>query len=124
MTIAWVFPGQGSQKKGMEQGVLSLPGAKERFEFASNLLGRDLLEICGGNSDASDPLFDLNDTRNTQLAMFVVESLLLDDLKKQGREASLLAGHSLGEIVALYAAEVFSAESALFLLKKAFRTYG
>ena len=50
--------------------------------------------------------------------MFVVESLLVDDLKRQGREAAMVAGHSLGEIVALYAAEVFDAETALLLLKK------
>jgi malonyl CoA-acyl carrier protein transacylase len=32
MAIAWVFPGQGSQKIGMAEAVLELPGARERFE--------------------------------------------------------------------------------------------
>ncbi len=117
MTIAWVFPGQGSQKLGMSDGVLAIPGAKERFEFASTLLGRDLLNICSSNDGQVTGLADLNDTRNTQPAMFVVESLLVDDLRRQGRQASLLAGHSLGEIVALYAAEVFDMETSLNLLK-------
>ena len=45
MTIAWVFPGQGSQKSGMAAPVLTLPGAEERFALASRLLGRDLLAI-------------------------------------------------------------------------------
>ena len=117
MTIAWVFPGQGSQKLGMADDLLSLPGAKERFDFASELLGRDLLEICRGINDANH-LSDLNDTRNTQPALFVVESLLVDDLIRQGRSASLLAGHSLGEIVALYAAQVFDANTALRLLQR------
>ena len=55
---------------------LELPGAKERFEAASNLLGRDLLAICNG--EAEGELSDLGDTRNTQPALFVVESLLVD----------------------------------------------
>ena len=115
MGNAWVFPGQGSQKVGMAAGVLELPGAKARFEAASNLLGRDLLAICNG--DAEGDLSDLNDTRNTQPALFVVESLLVDGLKAQGRSANLVAGHSLGELVALYAAGVFDAETGIQLMK-------
>ncbi len=118
MSIAWVFPGQGSQKLGMADGLLCLPGAKERFDFASELLGRDLLEICRGSKNASNEPQSLNDTRNTQPALFVIESLLVDDLIRQGRKASLVAGHSLGEIVALYAANVFDAKTALQLLKR------
>jgi [acyl-carrier-protein] S-malonyltransferase len=76
MGIAWVFPGQGSQSLGMAKGVIELPGAKERFAAASELLGRDLLAICSG--EARGELVDLNDTRNTQPALFVVETLLVD----------------------------------------------
>ena len=115
MGIAWVFPGQGSQKVGMASGVLELPGARERFAAASELLGRDLLAICAG--EATGDLTDLNDTRNTQPALFVIESLLVDGLKAQGRSAQLVAGHSLGELVALYAAGVFDAETGLRLMK-------
>jgi [acyl-carrier-protein] S-malonyltransferase len=99
MGIAWVFPGQGSQKVGMAAGVLELPGARERFATASELLGRDLLAVCAGEADGA--LSDLNDTRNTQPALFVIESLLVDGLKAQGRTADVVAGHSLGELVAL-----------------------
>lgn len=115
MAIAWVFPGQGSQKVGMAEGVLALPGADERFAQASELLGRDLLAICAGS--AAGDLSDLNDTRNTQPALFVVESLLADALKSQGRQADLVAGHSLGELVALYAAGVFDVATGLQLMK-------
>jgi [acyl-carrier-protein] S-malonyltransferase len=115
MGIAWVFPGQGSQKVGMAAAVLELPGANERFAAASELLGRDLLAICRG--DAEGELSDLNDTRNTQPAMFVVESLLVDALRAQGRSADLVAGHSLGELVALYAAGVFDVSTGLRLMK-------
>jgi [acyl-carrier-protein] S-malonyltransferase len=115
MAIAWVFPGQGSQKLGMAAGVLDLPGARERFAAASELLGRDLLAICAGEADGE--LSDLNDTRNTQPALFVIESLLVDGLKAQGRSADRVAGHSLGELVALYAAGVFDANTGLQLMK-------
>ena len=112
MGNAWVFPGQGSQKVGMAAGVVELPGARERFATASELLGRDLLAICAGEGEG-----DLNDTRNTQPALFVVESLLIDGLKAQGRAPQVVAGHSAGELVALYAAGVFDAATGLQLIK-------
>jgi [acyl-carrier-protein] S-malonyltransferase len=115
MGIAWMFPGQGSQKPGMAAAVLDLPGAGQRFEQASELLGRDLLAVIAGTAEGD--LADLNDTRNTQPALFVVESLLVDGLKAQGRRADLVAGHSLGELVALYAADVFDAATALRLIR-------
>ena len=116
MAIAWVFPGQGSQKVGMADPLIELPGAEERFQIASEVLGRDLLSICRGEAGDAE-LSDLNDTRNTQPALFVTESLLVDSLIAQGREAELLAGHSLGELVALYAAGVFDLETGLNLMK-------
>ena len=70
-----------------------------------------------GEGESNDGPTDLNDTRNTQPALFVVESLLVDELIRQGREASLVAGHSLGELVALYAAGVFDLETGLTLMK-------
>jgi len=119
MGIAWVFPGQGSQKLGMAEGLLDLPAARARFEAASELLGRDLLAICAGSCLPADAgTTDLNDTRNTQVALFVVESLLVDGLKAQGRTAQLVAGHSLGELVALYAADVFDFNTGLALIQR------
>ena len=116
MSIAWLFPGQGSQKLGMADDVLSLSGALERFQSASQILGRDLLKICKESNKEKNSIFDLNDTRNTQPAIFVVESLLVDALISKGRKPSLVAGHSLGEFVALYAAGVFSAQEGLKLI--------
>ena len=117
MAIAWVFPGQGSQKVGMAEALLSIEGSRERFAMASELLGRDLLAICQGESCGGDGLDDLNDTRNTQPALFVIESVLADNLQQQGREPALVAGHSLGELVALYSAGVFELETGLQLMK-------
>jgi len=115
MAIAWVFPGQGSQKLGMAAGVLELPGARERFAEASDLLGRDLLAICDGSAKGPDA--DLNSTVNTQPALYVLETLLVDGLRAQGRTADLVAGHSLGELVALYAAGVFDFTTGLGLIQ-------
>jgi [acyl-carrier-protein] S-malonyltransferase len=103
----------------MAQGLLELPDARRRFGEASERLGRDLLAICAGSElDAAGDLCDLNDTRNTQPALFVIESLLVDGLKAQGRTAQLVAGHSLGELVALYAAGVFDVSTGLDLIQR------
>jgi [acyl-carrier-protein] S-malonyltransferase len=117
MAVAWVFPGQGSQKAGMAEAVLSLPGAHQRFALASERLGRDLLAICSA-TEAGEGVMNLHDTRNTQPALFVVESLLVDALHARGRRPALVAGHSLGELVALYAAGVFDAETGLALMHR------
>ena len=117
MAIAWVFPGQGSQKVGMAEPLLELSGASKRFKMASELLGRDLLAICRGESGGGDGPDELNDTRNPQPALFVIESLLVDGLLAQGRAASVIAGHSLGELVALYASGALDLETGLKLMK-------
>lgn len=118
MAIAWVFPGQGSQHHGMVEAVLDCVDARERFDRVSELLGRDLLAICAGEPETGQGPSRLNDTRNTQPALFTVESLLVDDLLRQGREPALVAGHSLGEMVALYAAGALDLESSLHLVHR------
>ena len=117
MTVAWVFPGQGSQKIGMAKQIENLPSTKERFSYASEIFERNLFEICELNSEPKNPVSDLNNTRNTQICLFVIESILLDALKDNGFKPSYVAGHSLGEITALYCADVFSFEDCVSLIK-------
>ena len=117
MTVVWVFPGQGSQKIGMVKQIENLPNTKKRFSYASEIFERNLFEICESNSQSTNPLSDLNDTRNTQICLFLVESILLDALKNNGFKPSIVAGHSLGEITALYCADVFSFEDCVSLIK-------
>ena len=117
MTVAWVFPGQGSQKIGMAKQIENLKNTKERFSYASELFERNLFEICELNTQPSDPLSDLHDTRNTQICLFLIESILLDALKDNGFKPNYVAGHSLGEITALYCANVFSFEDCVSLIK-------
>lgn len=117
MTVAWVFPGQGSQKIGMAKQIENLPSTKERFSYASEVFERNLFEICELNSDPTTPLSDLNNTINTQICLFLVESILLDALKENGFKPTYVAGHSLGEITALYCADVFSFKDCVSLIK-------
>ena len=117
MTVAWVFPGQGSQKIGMANKIIDLPNAKDRFDYASEVFERNLFEICELNSDTKDISEDLNNTKNTQICLFLVESVLLDSLKTNSFKPNYLAGHSLGEITALYCADVLSFEDCVSLIK-------
>lgn len=117
MQIAWLFPGQGSQKLGMGKDIIELNDAKRRFDFASNVFDKDLYQICGLQTDNNCDEQNLNNTKNTQICLFLVESILLDSLKSKGYKPDYLAGHSLGEITALYAAEVLSFEDCVSLIK-------
>ncbi len=117
MQTAWVFPGQGSQKLGMGKDVIEIHDAKRRFDFASTVFNKDLFQICGLQTENNNDANDLNKTKNTQICLFLIESILLDALKSKGYKPDYLAGHSLGEITALYAAEVLSFEDCVALIK-------
>ena len=109
---AWVFPGQGSQVVGMGVDLETIPFAKARFETAEKILGWSVLDICQGDEAT------LARTLYTQPALYVIESILVDLLVERNGLPDLVAGHSLGEYVALYAAGVFDFESGLRLVKK------
>jgi [acyl-carrier-protein] S-malonyltransferase len=109
---AWVFPGQGSQAIGMGLDLLEIPSAQRQFEQAQEILGWDILEICQSQEDK------LSRTLYTQPCLYVVESILANVLLDRGNTPHLLAGHSLGEYVALYAARVFDFEAGLRLVKR------
>lgn len=109
---AWVFPGQGSQAVGMGVDLQNISVAKAKFDQAEAILGWSILDICQGDEAT------LARTIYTQPCLYVVESILIDLLKEKIGSPQLLAGHSLGEYVALYAAGVFDFESGLKLVKK------
>lgn len=109
---AWVFPGQGSQAVGMGVDLLEIPDAKAKFEKAEQILGWSVLELCQSDEEK------LSRTLYTQPCLYVVESILADLMRQQGQQPDLVAGHSLGEYVALYAAGVFDFEAGLRLVDK------
>lgn len=109
---AWVFPGQGSQAVGMGVDLQENPVAKHKFELAEKILGWSVLDICQGDETK------LSLTLYTQPCLYVIESIIADLLLEKISAPQLVAGHSLGEYVALYTAGVFDFESGLTLVKK------
>ncbi|EKQ70764.1 malonyl CoA-acyl carrier protein transacylase [Leptolyngbyaceae cyanobacterium JSC-12] len=108
---AWVFPGQGSQAVGMGMDLLELPDAAAKFDQAHEILGWAIADVCQSEETLSRTLY-------TQPCLYVVESVLVDELKARGQQPDLVAGHSLGEYVALYAAGVFDFATGLRLVKR------
>ncbi|MDG2990576.1 ACP S-malonyltransferase [Candidatus Synechococcus calcipolaris G9] len=109
---AWLFPGQGSQQVGMGVDLAQSPLAQERFAQAEALLGWSVLDCCRGE------LGDLGHTLYTQPCLYTVEAILVEDWKQSRTLADYVAGHSLGEYVALYAAGVFDFETGLDLVRR------
>ncbi|MCL6436394.1 MAG: ACP S-malonyltransferase [Leptolyngbyaceae cyanobacterium HOT.MB2.61] len=108
---AWVFPGQGSQSVGMGADLFDLPEAKAKFELSDKILGWSVARICQSEDDK------VSRTLYTQPCLYVIEAILVDLLKARGQQPDFVAGHSLGEYSALYAAKVFSFEDGLRLIK-------
>ncbi len=114
--IAYVFPGQGSQEVGMGKSVAAAyPVARQTFDEADTILGLKFSELC-----FNGPLDDLNDTYNTQTALYVVSMATLRALQTEAPQAvpSFAAGHSLGEFTALTCAGVLSFEDGLRLVRE------
>jgi malonyl CoA-acyl carrier protein transacylase len=108
----YVFPGQGSQKKGM--GGALFDEFKELTAQADEILGYSIKELC-----LNDPDLNLSFTQYTQPALFVVNALsYLKKIKEAGKKPDFLAGHSLGEYNALWAAGAFDFVTGLRLVKK------
>lgn len=107
---AYVFPGQGSQFVGMGKDLYdSIPAAKSLFEQANDLLGFKITDIMFAGSDD-----DLKQTKVTQPAVFLHSVILAKSLPDF--KPSMVAGHSLGELSALVAAEALEFEAGLKLV--------
>ena len=112
MKTAWVFPGQGSQALNMGVDLLEITSAKTTFDRAAEILGWSVIDTCQNDPEK------LANTCYTQPCLYVVECILVDLLQQKGLTPTVVAGHSLGEYVALYAAGVFDFTTGLQLVKR------
>ncbi len=118
MSIAFVFPGQGSQKVGMGMELARTFGAARRvFDEVDEALGRKLSAII-----ADGPEEDLTLTENAQPALMAVSMAVVRVLEEEfgidlADHAAFMAGHSLGEYSALCAARAFSLDRTAKLLQ-------
>ncbi len=102
--IAVLYPGQGSQKVGMGTDLYTTSViGKDLFNKVNSLLNRDLASIC-----INGPSEELNQTKNTQIAITIISIALTLVLKEELKKRNILfapfgtCGHSLGEFSALW----------------------
>ena len=115
--VALIFPGQGAQYVGMGRELHdNIPSARKIFDKTDEILYYDLKKII-----FEGPEEKLRETENTQLAVFVVSVACFEVFAAQRQNlidrCSFVAGHSLGEYSALYAAGVFDLDTGIKLVK-------
>lgn len=97
MKIGFLFPGQGAQAVGMGKDLYeNYEEARKVYDKVSNITGIDIKKI-----SFEGPEETLNETKNTQLAILTESLAILEVLKKNGINAEMSAGLSLGEYTAL-----------------------
>lgn len=107
----FMFPGQGSQVKGMGAEVFS--AFPNEVKQAQEVLGYSIVDLCLNDSNQQ-----LGNTAYTQPALFVVEALTYKAKQAAGLKPTYCIGHSVGEYAALYAAGAFDFVTGLKLVQK------
>ena len=114
MSLAYIFPGQGSQYAGMGKDLAeNVPRARRVFEEADEALGFPLSRLC-----FEGPAEELQLTHNTQPAILATSIAATEALKEVGaRNPDYVLGHSLGEYSALVAMRTLSFTDALRIVR-------
>lgn len=111
--LGFVFPGQGAQYPGMGKELAqNYTEAALVFEQADDILGYSLSKLC-----FEGPADKLNQTEYAQPALLTTSTAILKVVEKQGWQASMMAGLSLGEYSALVAAQAITLDEALPLVQ-------
>lgn len=111
--FAFVFPGQGSQSRGMMDGFGDFPVVRDTFVEASEILKQDLWQLAATGTDA-----ELNSTINTQPLMLTAGVAVYRAWQSLSAPMpQMLAGHSLGEYSALVASGALRFVDALPLVR-------
>jgi [acyl-carrier-protein] S-malonyltransferase len=113
MSVAFIFPGQGSQSVGMMKSFAHLPSVQDTFSEASEAIGQDLWKLA-----EEGPADELNLTVNTQPVMLTAGVALFRAWgAESGNSPDVAAGHSLGEYSALVAAGALEFSEAVSLVR-------
>jgi len=115
MALGFVFPGQGSQAKGMLASLAEqFSIVQQTFAVASDVLGYDLWHLV-----QEGPEEKLNETQHTQPALLVSGVAVWKVwLESKGERPAIMAGHSLGEYSALVCAGAIKLEDAVLLVSR------
>jgi [acyl-carrier-protein] S-malonyltransferase len=114
VSVAWIFPGQGSQKVGMGRGLFdAFPESRAVFEEADAALGFPLSRLC-----FEGPEDQLQLTANTQPAILTASVAAARALAARGMAPDRVAGHSLGEYSALVIAGVLPLREAVIAVRR------
>lgn len=114
MKIGYIFPGQGTQVVGMGKDLY------EKYEEVKNVYKEvdEALKENIENITYNISQEELNETKNTQIAIFTMSMAILEILKKEGIKPEALAGLSLGEYSALVCSDAISLEEGAKIVRK------